>query len=342
MIRVSVLGASGYVGGEALRLLLGHPETELVGATSSRRAGRRVDGTHPNLRGLTDLTFVEPDAVPECDAVFLATPHKQTMALVPGLLGKTKQVIDLSADFRLRDTGVYQRYYGLEHQAPDLLDAFVPGFPEFHREELRTADLISVPGCMAAAAVLALRPVAEAGLLAEGEPVDVDGRTGSSGSGASAGPENLHAQRSGVMRVFAPTGHRHEAEIAQAIGRPARMTATGVEAVRGVQTLCKVRLADGVDESALRRAYRRAYAAEPFVRIVAAKRGAYRLPEPKILSGSNFCDVGFAVGDDGRALLVGALDNLVKGSAGNGVQCLNIRYGWPETTGLEFPGLHPC
>jgi LysW-gamma-L-alpha-aminoadipyl-6-phosphate/LysW-L-glutamyl-5-phosphate reductase len=342
MIRVGIIGASGYVGGEALRLLLGHPETEVVAATSHRLAGRRVDGAHPNLRGLTDLCFIEPDRLPDCDALFLAAPHKQTMGLVPELLGGAKQIIDLSADFRLRDAQVYKRYYGLDHAAPELIGSFVPGFPEFYREQLRSADLISVPGCMAAAAILALRPLVEAGLLREGEPVDVDGRAGSSGSGVSAGPENLHAERSGVMRVFAPTGHRHEAEIAQATGLPVRMVATGVEAVRGVQVLCRVRLAEGTEESALRRAYRGAYATEPFVRIVAAKRGQYRLPEPKILSGSNYCDVGFAVGEDGSALLVAALDNLVKGSAGNGVQCLNIRYGWPETTGLGFPGLHPC
>ena len=342
MIRVGIVGASGYVGGEALRLLLGHPETEVVAATSTRLAGRRVDGAHPNLRGLTGLAFVEPGDLPDCDALFLAAPHKQTMALVPGLLGRAKQIIDLSADFRLRDADLYRRYYGLDHAAPDLISSFVPGFPEFHREELRDADLVSVPGCMALAAILALRPLATAGLLRAGEPVDVDGRAGSSGSGVSAGPENLHAERSGALRVFAPTSHRHEAEIAQATGLTVRMAATGVEAVRGVQVLCRVRLAEGADETALRRAYRGAYAQEPFVRIVAAKRGQYRLPEPKILSGSNYCDVGFAVGADGSALLVAALDNLVKGSAGNGVQCLNIRYGWPERTGLEFPGLHPC
>jgi N-acetyl-gamma-glutamyl-phosphate/LysW-gamma-L-alpha-aminoadipyl-6-phosphate reductase len=145
------------------------------------------------------------------------------------------------------------------------------------------------------------------------------------------------------MRVFAPTTHRHEAEITQETGLGARMSATGVEAVRGVQVLCRATLAAGADERAIRRAYRAAYADEPFVRVVAERRGLYRLPEPKILAGSNFCDVGFAV-DAGRgeAVLVAALDNLVKGGAGNAVQCLNLRFGWPERTGLRFPGLHPC
>ena len=144
------------------------------------------------------------------------------------------------------------------------------------------------------------------------------------------------------MRVFAPVRHRHEAEIAQQTGVAVRMTATGVEAVRGVQVLCRASLADGADERAVRQAYRRAYAGEPFIRIVAYTRGLYRLPEPKILTGSNFCDVGFAVDPASRsAVLVAALDNLVKGSAGNAVQSMNIRHGWPERAGLEFPGLHP-
>jgi N-acetyl-gamma-glutamyl-phosphate/LysW-gamma-L-alpha-aminoadipyl-6-phosphate reductase len=194
---------------------------------------------------------------------------------------------------------------------------------------------------MATAGIMAVCPLSGAGLI-QG-PVQVDARTGSSGSGVSAGGSaNLHAERSGAMRVFAPTRHRHEAEIAQATGLPVRMTATGVEAVRGVQVLCRAQLVDGAGEADVRRAYREAYADEPFVRVVAHRRGAYRLPEPKILAGSNFCDVGFAVSaETGHVVLIGALDNLVKGGAGNAVQCLNVRYGWPERTGLDFPGLHP-
>ena len=193
---------------------------------------------------------------------------------------------------------------------------------------------------MAAASILALHPAAAEGLLT-GE-VTVDARAGSSGSGSAAGPENLHAERSGAMRVFAPTGHRHEAEVTQATGLPTRMTATGVEAVRGVQVLCRATLAEGVDEQALRACYRRYYAEEPFVRVVAQKRGQYRYPEPKLLAGSNFCDVGFAVAPGSRhAVFLGALDNLVKGGGGGGVQSMNVRMGWPERTGLAFPGLHP-
>jgi len=344
VIDAAVVGASGYIGGELLRILLGHPRVEVAAATSDRFGGRRIDGRHPNLRGLTDLAFLPVDRLGSYDVLFLAAPHRETMHRMPDFLRRAGCVIDLSADFRLRDPDAYAKYYGVPHAAPALLETFRHGLPELWREELRTADRISVPGCMAAAAILALTPVAECG-LAEGM-VTVDARTGSSGSGATsgtaAGAAGLHAERSGALRVFAPTGHRHEAEITQATGLAVRMAATGVEAVRGVQVVCRFDLADGVDEQAVRTAFRKRYAAEPFVRIVAQRRGIYRYPEPKILSGSNYCDVGFAVDEEtGQATVIGALDNLVKGGAGNAVQCLNVRFGWPERTGLEFPGLHP-
>ncbi len=340
MLRVAVAGASGYIGGELLRLLLGHPEVEVAAATSTRHAGRPVVTAHPNLRGATDLVFVPPAELGSYDVLFLATPHRETMAKMADYLAMAPHVIDLTGDFRLRDPRVYASYYGTEHTAPDLLSTFTTGLPELHRKELRDADRVSVPGCMATAGILALHPLAEAGLV-QGE-VTVDARTGSSGSGISAGPANLHAERSGALRVFAPTRHRHEAEISQATGLPVRMTATGIEAVRGVQILARVRLVGGADERAVRAAFRAAYHDEPFVRVVAQRRGLYRLPEPKILSGSNFCDVGFSVDEDGsHALVVGALDNLVKGGAGNAVQSMNIRHGLPERTGLGFTGLHP-
>lgn len=338
MIRVAVVGAAGYIGGELLRLLVGHPEVEVAAAVSTRFPGKRVDGVHPNLRSATDLLFCSADDVDDYDTVFLATPHGAAMTQIDRWIGHTKQVIDLTGDFRLDNPEVFQRYYGIPHAAPRLLGEFVPGIPELHRERLRDADLVSVPGCMAVAGVLALYPIRD---MIE-RSAWLDARTGSSGSGATAGETNLHAVRSGAMRVFAPTGHRHEAEISQHVGVSVTMTATGVEAVRGVQTICHVTPKPGVDGLAVRQAFREQYRDEPFVRLVAQQRGTYRYPEPKILSGSNFCDVGYASDEDtGRLVTIAALDNLMKGGAGNAVQCLNIRMGWPETLGLSFPGLHP-
>jgi len=340
VIRVAVVGAAGYIGGELLRLLVGHPEVEVVAAVSSSFPGKRVDGVHPNLRSATDLLFCSADEVGECDVAFLALSHRTAMTQIDRWMAVAKQVFDLTGDFRLDDPEVYQRYYGAAHAAPALLADFVPGIPELHRERLRSAGLISMPGCMAMAGVLALHPLVARDLV---EPVaQLDARTGSSGSGATASAANLHAIRSGAMRVFAPTRHRHEVEISRHIGIPVAMTATGVEAVRGVQTVCHTTLRPGVDKLKVRRAFREQYRHEPFVRLVAHQRGNYRYPEPKILLGSNFCDVGFAVDEEaGRLVTIAALDNLMKGGAGNAVQCLNIRMGWPEGLGLSFPGLHP-
>lgn len=343
MITAAVMGGSGYIGGELIRLLLGHPRVELVAVTSNRLAGKRVDGAHPNLRGLTGLTFTPPERLGEFggyDVLFLAVPHGHSMTLLATVTPLATTVIDLSGDFRLTDPACYERYYHTPHAVPDAIGTFASGLPELHRDRLRSADRISVPGCMATAAILAARAPATDGLLAG--DVWVDARTGSSGAGAGSGAENRHAERSGALRVYAPFGHRHEAEISQALGLPVSMTVTGVEAVRGVQVLCRAPLAEGADERELRRSYRAHFADEPFVRVVAQRRGRYRLPEPKILSGSNFCDVGFAVAPDGGyALLLAALDNLVKGGAGGAVQSMNVRYGLPERLGLEFCGIHP-
>ncbi|TDD22599.1 N-acetyl-gamma-glutamyl-phosphate reductase [Nonomuraea diastatica] len=339
-LRVAVVGAAGYIGGELLRLLISHPGVEVAAATSRGLRGRPIDGVHPNLRGLTKLAFCAEDQLDHYDALFLATPHRETMRRMPHFVALADTVIDLSGDFRLSDPQVYEDYYGVPHESPDLIGTFVPGLAELHRERLRTASRISVPGCMATAGILALVPLAEAGLI-QGA-LTVDAKTGSSGAGAKAGPENLHAERSGALRVFAPTRHRHEAEIAQATGLPVSMTATGVEAVRGVQLLCKAALMPGADEKAIRAAYRARYGDEPFIRVVAHRRGLHRFPDAKILSGSNFCDVGFALERGAsHVTVISALDNLVKGGAGNAVQCLNVRYGMPEALGLEFSGLHP-
>ncbi len=338
MIRAAVVGASGFVGGELLRILIGHPEVEVAAATSVRSCGRPIELIHPHLRRLTDLTFRSVDDLGSYDVLFSALPHGVCMKLLPDLLGCAPTVIDLSADFRIQALDAFERYRG-PHAAPELIGEFVTGVPELHRARLRTADRIAVPGCTATAAILALAPLAANRLIAP--DVDVDAHVGSSGSGATLTVANLHPVRSGAMRVFA-FGHRHEAEIAQATGLRAQMTATAVEAVRGALVVCRAQPLVELSEKDLWRAYRDHYAAEPFVRVVHQRRGPYRQPEPKILAGSNFCDVGFALAPHGgRVFALAALDNLVKGAAGNAVQCLNIRYDWPEQTGLAFAGLHP-
>jgi N-acetyl-gamma-glutamyl-phosphate/LysW-gamma-L-alpha-aminoadipyl-6-phosphate reductase len=338
-VRAVIAGCSGYAGGELLRILLGHPEVTVAQVTSERQAGRRADSVHPNLRGRTELRFCRVADVGRCDVLFLATPHRATMALLPQLAASAPVVIDLSGDFRL-DAASYERYYGTAHTAPGLLAAFTVGCPEIAREQLRAADRVSVPGCMATAAILALLPLADIQAV-DGE-VQVDARTGSSGAGRGDGVAGSHAERGGALRVFAPASHRHEAEITRHTGLAVRMSATGTPAVRGVQVLCSARARSPLSEQELRAAFRHRYAAEPFVRVIAERRGIHRLPDPKVLLGSNYCDVGFAAGADGtRIAVIAALDNLVKGGAGAAVQCLNIRAGWPEHLGLEFPGLHP-
>ncbi len=340
-MKVAVVGGSGYVGGELLRLLLGHPDVELVQVTSDALAGRPLGRAHPNLRRASALTFSRRAELRPAEVTFLATPHGESMSAMPELLATGGTVIDLSADHRLRDPAAYPRHYGREHPHPELLRDAVYGLPEVHREELRRARLIAVPGCIATATILALRPAAQR-LAGPGARAIVDAKSGSSAGGLDGGAAGQHAERSGVMRAYAPAGHRHSAEVEQETGVTAALTGHAVEAVRGVLSTVHLVGVEPPEERELWRLYRAAYGDERFVRIVHDADGPYREPEPKILSGTNFCDVGFAADPEhGRLVLLGALDNLGKGAAGAAVQCLNVRAGWPEDRGLGFLGLHP-
>jgi LysW-gamma-L-alpha-aminoadipyl-6-phosphate/LysW-L-glutamyl-5-phosphate reductase len=340
-VNVAVVGGSGYVGGELLRLLLGHPQVTVAQVTSASMAGQPLSRAHPNLRKASGLAFSRPAELKPTEVTFLATPHGEAMGQVPELLATGGTVIDLSADHRLRRPTEYPRYYGREHPHPELLDEAVYGLPELHREALRRARLIAVPGCIATAAILALAPLARARGPVAVRAV-VDAKSGSSASGRDAGPAGQHAERSGVMRAYAPAGHRHTAEIEQETGVPTALSCHGVEAVRGVLATVHALGADPPDDRELWRIYRAAYAAEPFVRIVHDADGLHREPEPKILAGTNYCDVGFASDREReRTVLLGALDNLGKGAAGAAVQCLNVRHGFAENAGLGFLGLHP-
>jgi LysW-gamma-L-alpha-aminoadipyl-6-phosphate/LysW-L-glutamyl-5-phosphate reductase len=340
-MKVAIIGGSGYVGGELLRLLLRHPGVEVAQVTSDSMAGRPVWRAHPNLRKATSLTFTRHDELRPADATFVATPHGESMARMPDLLSTNEFVVDLAADFRLKDPTRYAEYYPTAHAHPELLSESVYGLPELHRSKLRGARLIAVPGCIATASILALKPLVDRGWL-DSRPVVVDAKSGSSASGQDAGPAGRHAERSGVMRAYAPVGHRHTAEIEQETGVRVALSCHAVEAVRGVLSTVHAFLSQPVDDKELWRTYRGAYGDEPFVRIVHESDGIHREPEPKILTGSNFCDIGFATDPHAqRVVALAALDNLMKGAAGNAVQCFNIRRGFPETTGLEFLGLHP-
>lgn len=340
-MKVGIVGGSGYTGGELLRLLLRHPKVEVAQVTSDSMAGKPISRAHPNLRKVTDLTFAPHSSLDPCDLLFLAMPHGRSMARMSDFLVRAGKVIDLSADFRLKDPALYREYYGVEHPRPDLLAQSVYGLPELHREAIRDATLVSGPGCIATAAILAIHPLAKAGLI-DPERLIVDAKTGSSAGGVDGGTASQHAERSGVMRIYAPAGHRHTAEIEQETGVKVGLSCHAVEAVRGILATCHAFLRDSISSKDLWRAYRDAYGQEPFVRIVTEAAGLYRFPEPKILAGTNFCDVGFAVDTHAnRVVAVAALDNLMKGAAGTAVQCMNLVAGYPEAMGLDFLGLHP-
>jgi N-acetyl-gamma-glutamyl-phosphate/LysW-gamma-L-alpha-aminoadipyl-6-phosphate reductase len=251
-------------------------------------------------------------------------------------------VVDLSSDHRLRDAAVYRSWYEIDHPHPELLGAAVYGIPELHRDEIRTAKLVTGAGCNATATLLALLPLARAGFIDPSRPIVVECKVGSSEGGREPGEDSHHPERVGVVRSFKPVGHRHTAEVEQELGVRVQLSVTAVELVRGVLATAHVPVKSGVDDKACWRAYRESYANEPFVRIVKERTGIFRYPEPKLLAGSNFADVGFASDPRGeRVVALCAIDNLMKGAAGNGVQAMNVACGFPETAGLEFPGLHP-
>ncbi|NPV71120.1 MAG: N-acetyl-gamma-glutamyl-phosphate reductase [Firmicutes bacterium] len=339
---VSIAGGSGYAGGEVLRILLGHPRVDVKQVTSERLAGKYVTSAHPNLRKRCGLQFCSINDLQPCDLIIMALPHGEGLKHIERLMTLAAGLIDLSADFRLKDPSVYPRWYGFEHPLPDYLKRFVYGVPELHREEIRGATLVCGAGCFATATILALRPIFKHG-LARDDAAIVDGKLASSGGGREPGITSHHPERSGGIRPHEPTMHRHTAEVVQEAGvNRVHLTTTSVDAVRGILVTCHVFVRDGVTEKDVWRAYRQEYGEEPFVRIVKERHGPYRYPDPRILAGSNFCDIGFEL-DPGsnRLVIMSAIDNLVKGAAGNGVQAMNLMFGFDETEGLGFPGLHP-
>jgi N-acetyl-gamma-glutamyl-phosphate/LysW-gamma-L-alpha-aminoadipyl-6-phosphate reductase len=352
MVRVGVLAASGYIGGELLRLLLQHPEAEITTATSRKYAGEYVFRVHPNLRGVTELKFAsnEPSKViANSDIVFAALPHGESVKVVPQMADAGLRVIDLSADFRLSDRRQYPSWYGYDHPRPDLLEKFVFSIPEINRDQIKGARLVSSPGCMAITAILALAPLLkDRSLGVDRDHIVVDAKVGSSGAGGKPSLSTHFSERFGVVRPYSPAGHRHSAEIEQVLagvsGDQVRvsMSAHAVNMVRGILVTSHVFMAQAPKAIDVWKAYRSMYAGSYFVRLVRDKHGPFRLPDPKLVVGSNFCDVGFEMEErTGRLVALSATDNLIKGAAGNAIQSMNLMLGLDEKMGLAMAPLHP-
>lgn len=339
--RASIIGGSGYTGGELLRLLHGHPEAE-VGQVSSRAlAGQPLHRRHPNLRGVIDTPFCLPDDVGPCDVLFLCMPHGRAAGEIERWRKLAPLVIDLSADFRLNNPDDYRQWYGENHASPALLSEAIYGLPEVTGDRLNGARLVSGVGCNATAMTLALLPLARAGLVRR---AIADVKVGSSEAGAEPSAGSHHPVRARTVRTYSPSGHRHLAEVFQSLGElDLDATVSAIDMVRGVLCTAHVEPARPVEMKELWRLYREAYRDMPFVRLVADRSGPNRLPDPRVLVGSNFADVGFAVDErSGRVIAVCAIDNLVKGAAGSAVQSMNLALGLDQTLGLTFPGLHPA
>lgn len=342
-VSVSIIGGSGYGGGELLRLLLGHPYAEVKQVTSRSHLGEYVYQVHPNLRKRTTLKFCAPEQIEPVDVLFLALPHGQAQHKIAEYAALAGKIVDLSADFRLKDMQAYQHWYGTAHAAPEWPAKFVYGLPELHRAELAAAHYVSGVGCNATSVNLALLPLLQAHLIEANTPVLAEIKVGSSEGGAEGNAGSLHAERANVIRTFSAFGHRHTAEVMQEMGvSQVSLTVSAVDLVRGVLATVHAQVKSGVTGKDCWKAYRAAAAENPFVRLVKEQRGIYRVPEPKILAGSNYADLGFELDEsNGHIVSMCAIDNLMKGAAGSAVQCFNLMQGYPEDCGLEFTGLHP-
>ena len=349
-MRIGIIGGTGYVGSELLRLLLLHPQAEVTMVTSRQSVGEYVFNVHPNLRGITQLKFVPMDVAElqkNCDLVFTATPHGGSLNLVPKLLEAGLKVIDMSADFRLKNPEAYEKWYGWKHVHPELLKEAAYGLPELHREEIKNARLVACPGCMATATLLALVPFVKAGFI-EKNRIVADLKVGSSGGGSKPTVASHHPERFGGVRPYKVVGHRHIAEVEQELNaltsEPVTVSFTphAVNMVRGILATVHVFPTHPITVRDVWKALRGQYEGEPFIRFVKYLKGCYQLPDPKVTQGTNYCDIGFEIDEHAnRLLLFSAIDNMVKGASGQGVQCLNLMMGIDETTGLKSTGFHP-
>jgi N-acetyl-gamma-glutamyl-phosphate reductase len=342
MIEVGVVGATGYAGVELLRLLASHPEVRLRAVTSRQEAGKRVSQLFPHLRGFCELAYVPPDAdvLGACQAVFFATPHGAAMALVPELLQRGARVIDLSADFRLRDAAVFQRWYTHAHACPELLAEAVYGLPEVTRAQLPGARLVACPGCYPTAVQLGLIPLLEAGAVAPGELI-ADCKSGVSGGGRELRLGYLYSEAADSLKAYGASGHRHSPEIEQgltaAAGVPVGLTFVPhlTPMIRGIHaTLYARQVCPDVNLQAL---FETRYRGEPFVDVLPA--GEH--PDTRSVRGSNHCRIAVHRAGTDRVIVLSVIDNLVKGAAGQAVQCFNLMFGLRETLSLDAPPLAP-
>lgn len=341
-MRIGIIGGSGYTGVELLRLLSVRDDIEIVFISSRAQAGNRVDGLFPSLRGHVDLVFSDPDDVAsiQCDLVFFATPNGAAMKQAPVLLDKGTKVVDLSADFRLKDIPVWEKWYGMTHTNPEWLAKAVYGLPEMFRDEIKDAMLVANPGCYPTAVQLGFLPLLEAGAV-HTDSLIADAKSGITGAGRGASVPNLLAEAGDNFKAYAVAGHRHLPEIEQGLGlmsrSPVSLTFTPhlLPVIRGIHATLYARLTADID---LQELFEKRFRDEPFVDVLPS--GAH--PETRSVRGTNVCRLAVHQ-PQGRdtAVILAVEDNLVKGAAGQAVQNMNLMLGLPETRGLLMPALMP-
>lgn len=344
-IKVSVIGASGYGGAETVRLLATHPQAQIVYVTAETQKGAAMSSLYPNLRGFVDQTMIEVDVDrigADSDVTIVSLPSGKAMHLVPTLLKQGSKVIDVAADFRLKQAELYPQWYKLSHTAPEYLSEAVYGLPELHREAIVRARLIANPGCYPAASLLALAPLLRAGKV-RSQGIVIDAKSGVSGAGRGGGGGFGFSEANENVKAYSVVGHNHTAEIEQELSGLAGTTVQVVftphliPMTRGILVTAYAPLASDLSETEALGLYQDAYDREPFVRVLESV-----LPETKATLGSNFCDVAVKVNQRaGVAIAIAAIDNLGKGAAGQAIQNMNLICGLPEETGLKFPGIYP-
>lgn len=343
MIKIGIVGGTGYTGVELLRLLATHPQAEVVCITSRAEAGRQVSDLYGNLRGHFDLAFSEPDpaSLAECDLVFFATPNGTAMKMVPELLDAGTRVIDLAADFRLRDPAVWEQWYGMPHSCVDVLAEAVYGLPELNREQIRGARLVANPGCYPTAAALGFLPLVESGLIDTGNLV-ADCKSGVSGAGRGANAAMLMGEVGESFKAYGVAGHRHLPEIRQTLSwvstQPVGLTFVPhlVPMIRGIHATLYGRLTG--DPGDLQAIFEKRYADEPFVDVLPS--GSH--PETRSVRGVNHCRMAIHRPQGGDTVVVlSVIDNLTKGAAGQALQNMNLMFGLDEATGLGHVALLP-